>query len=36
VRLIGITRQFEFLQKAAGIGNELGKQAIEQVARVVS
>ena len=36
VRLIGITRQFEFLQKAAGIGNDLGKQAIEQVARVVS
>jgi flagellar basal body rod protein FlgG len=36
VRLIGITRQFEFLQKAAGIGNELAKQAIEQVARVIS
>lgn len=36
VRLIGITRQFEILQKAAGIGNDLGKQAIEQVARVVS
>jgi flagellar basal-body rod protein FlgF len=36
VRLIGITRQFEILQKAAGIGNDLSKQAIEQVARVVS
>jgi flagellar basal body rod protein FlgG len=36
VRLIGITRQFEMLQKAAGIGNDLSKQAIEQVARVIS
>jgi flagellar basal-body rod protein FlgF len=36
VRLIGITRQFEILQKAAGIGNDLSKQAIEQVARVIS
>lgn len=36
VRLISITRQFEMLQKAAGIGNDLSKQAIEQVARVVS
>jgi flagellar basal body rod protein FlgG len=36
VRLIGITRQFEILQKAAGIGNDLSKEAIEQVARVVS
>jgi len=36
VRLVSITRQFEMLQKAAGIGNDLSKQAIEQVARVVS
>jgi flagellar basal body rod protein FlgG len=36
VRLISITRQFEMLQKAAAIGNDLGKQAIEQVARAVS
>jgi len=36
VRLVSITRQFEMLQKAAGIGNDLGRQAIEQVARVVS
>jgi flagellar basal body rod protein FlgG len=36
VRLISITRQFEILQKAASIGNDLNKQAIEQVARVVS
>ena len=36
IRLVGITRQFEMLQKAAGIGNDLSKQAIEQVARVVT
>ena len=36
VRLVAIMRQFEMLQKAAGIGNDLNKQAIEQVARVVS
>jgi flagellar basal body rod protein FlgG len=36
IRLVTLTRQFEMLQKAAGIGNDLSKQAIEQVARVVS
>ena len=36
VRLVAITRQFEMLQKAAGIGNDLSKRAIEEVARVVS
>ena len=36
VRLVSITRQFEILQKAAGIGNDLNKKAIEEVARVVS
>jgi flagellar basal-body rod protein FlgF len=36
VRLVGIMRQFEMLQKAAQIGNDMGKQAIEQVARVGS
>jgi flagellar basal-body rod protein FlgG len=36
VRLVSITRQFEMLQKAAAIGNDLGKKAIEEVARVVS
>jgi flagellar basal body rod protein FlgG len=36
VRLVAIMRQFEMLQKAASIGNDLNKQAIEQVARVVS
>ncbi len=36
VRLVAITRQFEMLQKAAGIGNDLNKRAIEEVARVIS
>lgn len=36
VRLVAIMRQFEMLQKAAGIGNELNKRAIEEVARVVT
>lgn len=36
VRLVAIMRQFEMLQKAAGIGNDLNKQAIQEVARVVS
>ncbi len=36
VRLVSITRQFEMLQKAAGIGNDFSKRAIEEVARVVS
>jgi flagellar basal-body rod protein FlgF len=34
VRLIGIMRQFEMLQKAATLGTDMDKQAIEQVARV--
>lgn len=34
VRLVAIMRQFEMLQKAAGIGAELDKHAIEEVARV--
>ena len=36
VRLVAIMRQFEMLQKAASIGNDLNKRAIEEVARVVS
>jgi flagellar basal body rod protein FlgG len=36
VRLVAIMRQFEMLQRAASIGNELNKRAIEEVARVVS
>jgi flagellar basal-body rod protein FlgF len=34
VRLISIMRQFEMLQKAATMGTDMDKQAIEQVARV--
>jgi flagellar basal body rod protein FlgG len=36
VRLVAILRQFEMLQKAAGIGNELNKRAMEEVARVTT
>jgi flagellar basal-body rod protein FlgF len=36
VRLVEITRQFEMLQKAATIGGDLNRKAIEEVARVVS
>jgi flagellar basal-body rod protein FlgF len=34
VRLISIMRQFEMLQKAAALGTDMDKQAVEQVARV--
>jgi flagellar basal-body rod protein FlgF len=36
VRLVAIMRQFEMLQKAMNIGNELNREAIEQVAKVSS
>jgi flagellar basal body rod protein FlgG len=36
VRLVAIMRQFEMLQKAMNIGNELNREAIEQVARVTT
>jgi len=36
ISVVGVMRQFEMLQKAAQIGNDMGKQAIEQVARVGS
>lgn len=36
VRLVALMRQFEMLQKAMNIGNELNQRAIEEVARVVS
>jgi flagellar basal body rod protein FlgG len=36
VRLVAIMRQFEMLQKAMNIGNELNREAIEQVARVAT
>jgi len=34
VRLISILRQFEMLQKAMILGNEMGRRALEEVARV--
>ena len=36
ISVVSVMRQFEMLQKAAQIGNDMGKQAIEQVARVGS
>ena len=36
VRLVAIMRQFEMLQKAMNIGNELNRHAIEEVARVTT
>ena len=36
VRLVGIMRQFEMLQKAVSLGADMSKQAIEQVAKVGS
>ena len=36
VRLVSIMRQFEMLQKAVLIGNDMSRQAIEQVAKVGS
>jgi flagellar basal-body rod protein FlgF len=36
VRLVGILRQFEMLQKAAAMGADMSKEAIEQVAHVGS
>ena len=36
IRLVGIMRQFDMLQRAAKIGSEMDRQAIEQVARVTS
>lgn len=36
VRLIGVMRQFEMLQKAVNMGLDMNKQAIEQVAKVGS
>jgi flagellar basal-body rod protein FlgF len=36
VRLVSILRQFEMLQKAMALGNDMSKQAIEQVAKIGS
>jgi flagellar basal-body rod protein FlgF len=34
VRLIGVMRQFEMLQKAISIGNDMSKRTVDEVARV--
>ena len=34
VRMVGLSRQFEMMQKAISISNDMGKKAIEQVAKV--
>ena len=36
VRLIGVMRQFEMLQKAMALGTEMNRKAVEEVARVGS
>jgi flagellar basal-body rod protein FlgF len=36
VRLIGVMRQFEALQKAVSLGGDMNQQAIQEVARVAS
>lgn len=36
VRLVGVLRQFEMMQRAVRIAGDMGKQAIEQVAKVGS
>jgi flagellar basal body rod protein FlgG len=34
VRLVSVTRQFEMMQKAISIANDMNKEAIEQVAKI--
>jgi len=34
VRLVGVLRQFEMLQKAISLGAEMNRKAVEDVARV--
>jgi flagellar basal body rod protein FlgG len=34
VRLVGILRQFEMLQKAVNLGADMNRRAVEDVARV--
>jgi len=36
IRLVGIMRQFEMLQRAARIGADMDRQSVEQVAKVTS
>ena len=34
VRIVGLSRQFEMMQKAITLSNDMGKKAIEEVAKV--
>ena len=34
VRIVGVSRQFEMMQKAILVANDMGKKAIEEVAQV--
>ena len=34
VSIVGLTRQFEMMQKAITLSNDMGKKAIEEVAKV--
>jgi len=34
VRLVSVMRQFEMMQKAIAISNDMGREAIEQVAKI--
>jgi flagellar basal-body rod protein FlgG len=34
VRLVGVMRQFEMMQKAISISNDMGRKAIEEVAKL--
>jgi flagellar basal-body rod protein FlgF len=36
VRLVGVMRQFEMLQKALQLGGEMNRQAVQEVARITS
>jgi len=33
-RLVNVMRQFEMLKKAASLGDEMNRQAVEQVAKI--
>jgi|SRR5579875_144745 len=36
VKLVGVLRQFEMMQRAVRIASDMGKQSVEQVAKVIS
>ena len=36
VRLVGVMRQFDMLQRAMSIGTDMNKRALDEVARIAS